>query len=108
MPPKALCRAVDDFVQWAIRNHALLLQRARHCPPPQGAATASLLRCLRQTSSSDERRYYNMLYALLVERYGAPCSDETLLLSCVWSSVSTALHAELAPEADANLATPPV
>ena len=107
MPPSVLYRPVDDFVQWAIRNHALLLQRARHCPPPQGAAAANLLRCLRQTSSSDERRYYNMLYALLVERYRAPCSYETRLLSCVWSSVSTAIQTEPTPDADATLATPP-
>jgi len=83
----------------------LLLQRARQSPSTEGAAVANLLRCLRQTCSSDEQRYYNMLYALLVERYRAPRSDETRLLSWVWRSVSTALHTELTPDADATLAT---
>jgi len=105
MPPSVLCNPVDDFVQWAIRNHALLLQRARQSPSTEGAAVANLLRCLRQTCSSDEQRYYNMLYALLVERYRAPRSEEMLLLSGVWNSVSTALHAELTPDADATLVT---
>jgi len=45
-----------------------------------------------------------MLYALLVERYRAPCSEETLLLSGVWSSVSATLRAEL----EGADATPPV
>jgi len=106
MPRRVSGRPVYDFVQWAIRNHALLLQRARQSPPAEGAAAANLLRCLRQTCSSDERRYYMMLHALIVQRYRAPSSEETRLLSGVWSSVSTALRAE--PEdADATMPATP-
>jgi len=91
---------VSDFVQWARNNHALLRQRARQGPrrnsrlPAIGTAAANLLGCLRSTHGTDERRYYNMLYALLVERYRAPCSEETRLLSEVWSTVSTTLRSE--------------
>ena len=96
-----------DFVQWARDNHALLLQRARQRLPRNsrlpaiGTAAANLLGCLRSTHSTDERRYYNLLYALLMERYRAPCSEETRLLSEVWSSVSTTPRSELV-DADAT------
>ncbi len=101
---------VVAFVQWSRLNRALLIQRAgesasakrtaalrcaRESPPAERTAAASLLSCLRQNSSCDERRYYKMLYALIVERYRAFCNEELLLLSGVWSSVSTALRSEL-------------
>ena len=99
-----------DFVQWARRNHALLLRRARQSLPGNsrlpaiGTAAANLLGCLRPNHSTDERRYYGNLHALVVERYRAPCSEETRLLDGVWRSVSTTLLAEL-EDADA---APPV
>jgi len=42
----------------------------------------------------------------IVGRYRAVCSEETLLLGEIWSSVSTALHAEL-EDADATLPVTP-
>jgi len=101
---------VVGFVQWAHRNHALLLRRAWQGPrrqsrlPAKGTAAANLLGCLREHHSTDERRYYHVLYRLIVGRYRAPCSEESLLLNRVWSSVSTTLRAGL-EDADA---TPPV
>ena len=101
-----------DFVQWARNNHALLRQRARQSLPCNsrlpaiGTAAANLLGCLRPHLSTDERRYYNMVYTLIVGRCRALCSEETLLLSRVWSSVSATLRAEL-EDADATLPVTP-
>jgi len=61
---------------------------------------------LRKQHSTDERRYYNMLYNIIVGRYRALRSEETHLLSEVWSSVSTAWHVEL-EDADATLPVTP-
>ena len=91
---------VVDFVQWAHRNRAPLSQRARQGPPrrsrlhAKGTPAANLLGCLRRHHSTDERRYYDMLYYMVVGQCRALCSEETLLLGEVWSSVSTALHAD--------------
>ena len=102
--------AIVDFVQWAHHNHALLFRRARQGPrrrsrfAARGTAAANLLGCLRQLQSTDERRYYELLRSLIVQRRRAPSSEETRLLSEVWSSVSSALRAELG----GTDATPPV
>jgi hypothetical protein len=91
---------VVDFVQWAYRNHASLSQRARQGPPcrsrlhAKGTPAANLLGCLRRHHSIDERRYYDMLYFIVVGQCRAFCGEEALLLGEVWSSVSTALHAD--------------
>ena len=85
-------------------------ERARQGPPRQsrlsakGTPAANLLGCLREQHSTDERRYYGMLYNFIVGGFRAPCSETTRLLSEVWSSVSTTLRAEL----EGAGATPPV
>jgi hypothetical protein len=71
-----------------------------------GTAAANLLGCLRSTHAGEERRYYAMLYNIIGGEYRALCSEETLLLGGVWSSVLIALQAELEDADAAPPATP--